>query len=50
MLVWGAALDGLKPVPAPLLGQDWWIFSVIPGSPRGAEAMDPARGFRDYLC
>lgn len=43
----GAALDGLKLVPAPLLGQNWWICSEFPGSLRGAKVMDPVRGFGD---
>lgn len=41
----GAALDGVKLVPAPLLGQNWWICSEFPRSLHGAKAMDPARDF-----
>lgn len=28
----GAALDGVELVPAPWLGQGWWICSEVPGS------------------
>lgn len=42
----GAALDGLKLVPAPLL-VDWWICSELPGNLRGVKVMDPVRGFGD---